>query len=116
MMSTATNNELANDRTFLAWLRTAIACMGLGFVVAKIALIIRSDGQPVPDHALYTGIGVLLVLSGGALVVTGNCQHRKVHSGLTVDGPPARGQWPQLVTALAVIASLALSVLIVVSS
>ena len=42
------NDELANDRTFLAWLRTGIACFGLGFVVAKVALIINPGGKSVP--------------------------------------------------------------------
>ena len=29
-------DELANDRTFLAWLRTGIALFGLGFVVSNL--------------------------------------------------------------------------------
>jgi uncharacterized membrane protein YidH (DUF202 family) len=34
------DDELANARTFLEWLRTGIAAMGLGFVVANI------EGKP----------------------------------------------------------------------
>lgn len=34
------DDELAKDRTFLAWLRTGVAVMGLGFV-AKVALILQ---------------------------------------------------------------------------
>jgi uncharacterized membrane protein YidH (DUF202 family) len=30
-----TDDELANDRTFLAWLRTSLALIGLSFVVAS---------------------------------------------------------------------------------
>jgi putative membrane protein len=33
--------HLANQRTLLAWIRTAIALMGLGFVVARFALFLR---------------------------------------------------------------------------
>jgi putative membrane protein len=109
-------DELANDRTFLAWLRTGIACFALGFVVAKAALIIRSDGRPVPDKALYSATGVLLVLSGGALVVAGNWQHRTVLRGLTPNGLHPQPRWPQVITAIAVVVSLALSTLIVVST
>ncbi len=32
--------HLANERTFLAWLRTCIALMGLGFVVARFSLFL----------------------------------------------------------------------------
>ena len=39
------DTELANDRTFLAWLRTSIATMGLGFVVAKVALIVQPTNK-----------------------------------------------------------------------
>jgi len=32
---------LANERTFLSWLRTSIALVGLGFVVARFGLFLR---------------------------------------------------------------------------
>lgn len=35
---------LANERTFLAWLRTCIAIIGLGFVVARFSLFLREFG------------------------------------------------------------------------
>lgn len=40
---------LANERTFLAWLRTGIALVALGFVVARFGLLLRE---------LATGAGV----------------------------------------------------------
>ncbi|HEY3671008.1 MAG TPA: DUF202 domain-containing protein [Acidimicrobiia bacterium] len=44
-----TDSELANDRTFLAWFRTAIALFGLGFVISKVALIVDPEpGQSPP--------------------------------------------------------------------
>jgi len=37
-----TQQHLANQRTFLAWLRTAVALFGLGFVVSRFGLFLRS--------------------------------------------------------------------------
>ena len=34
-------DHLANERTFLAWIRTSIALMGFGFVIVKFALFIK---------------------------------------------------------------------------
>ena len=34
-------DHMANERTFLAWVRTSIAIMAFGFVVEKFALFIR---------------------------------------------------------------------------
>src|ERR1700693_568532 len=36
------SDHLASERTYLAWLRTGIATIGLGFVVAKFGLAIRA--------------------------------------------------------------------------
>ena len=34
-------DHLANERTFLAWIRTSIAIMAFGFVVVKFALFVK---------------------------------------------------------------------------
>ncbi len=39
--SSHTTDHLANERTFLAWLRTALALIGLGFVLARMGLFLR---------------------------------------------------------------------------
>jgi inner membrane protein YidH len=65
------DDDLANDRTFLAWLRTDIAVMGLGFVVAKVALIVQPTNEAASDQDLYAVAGILIVLCGGVLVVVG---------------------------------------------
>src|SRR6478672_5590860 len=35
---------LAAERTFLAWIRTSLALMGFGFLIARFAILIRFEG------------------------------------------------------------------------
>jgi putative membrane protein len=111
------NDELANDRTYLAWLRTGIALFGLGFVVAKIAYLINSDPKGLSDRDLYTIVGVLIVLSGAVVVLMGFWQHRTVAKSIARDGSVvARPTWPLLITVMCVVGAVILTILIVVSS
>ena len=109
------DSELANDRTFLAWLRTGIALFGLGFVVAKVALIVQPDTTRLENKDLYSAVGVLIVLSGAALVVVGYLQHAHIWGLLDGDGKTPKPRWPLAITVTAFVGSLVLSVLIVVS-
>jgi putative membrane protein len=64
-----TREHLANERTLLSWIRTAIAMMGLGFVVARFALFLRElavqpGGAPVSTPGLSTWIGIAMVFGG----------------------------------------------------
>lgn len=67
--------HLANERTFLAWVRTGISVMSLGFVVAKFGLWLRELGVRVspqtPGHGpgLSEPIGAGMIGFGGLLVV-----------------------------------------------
>ncbi|HLJ69433.1 MAG TPA: DUF202 domain-containing protein [Chloroflexota bacterium] len=65
-------DHLANVRTFLAWVRTAITIMGFGFVVAKFGLLLRelpgTHAHPLELH-FSTIIGTILVLLGGVFLV-----------------------------------------------
>ncbi len=36
--------HMANERTFLAWIRTSIAIMAFGFVVEKFSLFVKQMG------------------------------------------------------------------------
>jgi putative membrane protein len=65
-------DHLANERTFLAWVRTSITFVGLGFVVAKFGILLREVGgghvHPLTARAGAV-VGVLLVLGGVATTV-----------------------------------------------
>ena len=69
---------LAAERTFLAWIRTGLALMGFGFVVARFGLFLRewSAAQNLDHHSghgvsLWLGIslvGLGVVLNLAALI------------------------------------------------
>ena len=111
-----TDDELANDRTFLAWLRTGLALMALGFVVAKVALIAQASNKAVTNQWLYAAGGILFVMCGAAVVVIGYVQHKTVLDFLRTDEAKPRPRWPLTITVTAVTLSLLLSVLIGVST
>ena len=66
---------LANERTFLAWIRTSIAVISLGFVVAKFGVWLRelasriAPQTPIRSTGLSLPMGVAMMALGGTLAV-----------------------------------------------
>lgn len=58
--------HLANERTFLAWVRTAIAITGIGFLVMN--LHVKAKDEWLPDYAVLM-IGILSVLTGIIMIM-----------------------------------------------
>ncbi|MFB5191686.1 YidH family protein [Alicyclobacillus fastidiosus] len=55
--------HLANERTFLAWIRTAIAIMGVGFVTTSLHFELRSVASSKAD-VLIKAIGYASLVLG----------------------------------------------------
>jgi putative membrane protein len=73
---------LAAERTFLAWVRTSVALMGFGFLIARFALLIRqydlAGSKAVyarPQIATWLGFGMACV--GVAVCVIAATRHRE---------------------------------------
>ena len=115
-MTWPVDTELANDRTYLAWLRTGIALFGLGFVVAKVALIVQPDETQLQNKNIYSAVGVVIVLCGAAIVVGGYFQHVHVLRSLNRDKEAQQPRWPLSITVIVLVGSLVLSALLIVSS
>ncbi len=49
---------LANERTFLAWIRTSIAVISLGFVVAKFGVWLRELAARIAPQVETRGTGM----------------------------------------------------------
>jgi putative membrane protein len=95
------SDHAANERTFLAWVRTAIAIMAFGFLVQKFDLFLRIASQslavrtmPASSSILGTTAGLLLIVLGGAMMVFAAIRFRKTTLDIEAEevrpGPGAR--------------------------
>jgi putative membrane protein len=70
-----TNEHLANERTFLAWVRTSIATISLGFVIARFSFWLReiaiATGQKAqfPHTGLSLPVGLGMVAFGALMML-----------------------------------------------
>src|SRR6202166_2181780 len=62
-------DSLAAERTFLAWIRTGLALMGFGFVVARFGLFLQQ--LQVVEHASSAQSYGVSLWFGTALIVVG---------------------------------------------
>jgi putative membrane protein len=106
---------LAAERTLLAWVRTGLALMGFGFVVARFGLFLRelaaARGAPVPEgrgESAWLGVG--LVALGVVALAGGGWRHRRYVVALAAgrDAPPGPG-FVLVVTAVLAAAGLGLA-------
>jgi putative membrane protein len=91
-------DHAANERTFLAWVRTAIAVMAFGFLVAKFNLFLRIAAQSlagegrhiaaVPGGGFGDIAGLLLIIAGTAMVAMAAA--RFIRTGRAIDSPEQR--------------------------
>lgn len=81
-------DRLANERTFLAWIRTSIAIMGFGFVVVKFSLFIRqlalALGEKIilPNKGYSSIIGISLVVIGALMALLSFIRYRNIEKHL----------------------------------
>jgi putative membrane protein len=86
-MSDKRNSEdprtrLAGERTLLAWVRTGVALMALGFVVARFGMFLRELGavehvaQP-RQTAFSLWIGIVLILVGVVVSLLAAREHAR---------------------------------------
>ena len=69
-------DHAANERTFLAWIRTAIAVMAFGFLIERFDLMLKAAGlaasaatPPAPERELAHIAGISAIAMGTLLFV-----------------------------------------------
>jgi putative membrane protein len=85
----------AAERTFLAWIRTGLGLMGVGFAVSRFGLFLReirgSEGHlPPRTTGLSVWSGIAIVLLGVAVNLSAVIRHfqitRELSSGVWIPG------------------------------
>lgn len=84
----STGDHLANERTYLAWIRTSIGIMAFGFVVERFALFMKQMSvilgtttleTPAPSASGYSVVvGIFLVGLGILLALLSFLRYKKV--------------------------------------
>jgi uncharacterized membrane protein YidH (DUF202 family) len=92
--------HMANERTFLAWIRTSVGIMAFGFVMEKFALFVRQmgcflnqtrPGEKIPLPAISTTpgsssiIGVILIGVGALMGLLAFIRYKKVEKEIDED-------------------------------
>ena len=84
--------HMANERTFLAWIRTSVGIMAFGFVVEKFSLFLKQvqyflgKEVPTPPQGGYSSIfGIVLVGLGALMGVLSFIRYKKVEKQIDED-------------------------------
>jgi putative membrane protein len=70
------SDHAANERTFLAWVRTAIAVMAFGFLIERFDIFLavmasgaRSRAVTLGEHKFANDAGLAFILIGVAMII-----------------------------------------------
>ena len=103
------SDHAANERTFLAWVRTAIAVMAFGFVIERFDLFLQLAApqlalrQAAPHSQMFANAaGLAFIGIGVVMIVIAGIRFRKTAKDIeTEDAVPSSGE--RLDLALAVL-------------
>ena len=80
------NDTLANERTFLAYLRTSLSFIAFGFVIARFSLFTREFAEIAHvqngEKGASIAFGIAMALFGIFLAVAGAWRHAVTDAGL----------------------------------
>lgn len=116
-------DRLANERTFLAWLRTGIAVASLGFVVARFDIFLQQlarvtaqpgSGEQVKEATksqVAIPIGVVLIIAGPVMVLLAAIRYLHTERALHLGRPDSRRLVRSIVVAITIVSAIAGGVL-----
>jgi putative membrane protein len=102
---TRTRDLLANERTFLAWVRTALALIAGGVAVVQLVPALSIPG-------VRHGLGMALTTAGGVLAVLAVRRWQEVQAAMRAGAELPRSWMPVLLGGAIVVLTIALIVVI----
>jgi len=106
-------DHLANERTFLAWVRTGAAIVVFGFAIGRFSIAMRQlavfVGHPVRTAGLSVWMGASSIVAGLVLVVAGLVRYRTTRAQLDAGTFQPAGFVLDLITILTVLFGLILA-------
>jgi putative membrane protein len=114
--------SLANERTFLAWVRISIAVMSLGFVIARFSLWMRemSSGASPTMRVRHTDIsevlGECMIGLGGVLTVFAAWRYRAVNRAIERGEIEADPRMVMAITAIILTAAVTVIAYMIIST
>ena len=112
------SDYLAAERTFLAWIRTGLALMGFGFVVARFGLFLQQlrfiDQAPPagPSYGLSLWFGTALIAVGVLVNLSSAGRHVRMVRELDRGNPAGSGSLTQAVATALFLALVGLAMAI----
>lgn len=111
--SNRARDHLANERTFLAWVRTSVAIVVFGFAIGRFAIAMRQLTEFQGDGSKTTGFSVWMgmssILAGVVMAVAGLARYRKTRAQLDEGRFEPAGFVVDLVTILTALFGLVLA-------
>jgi putative membrane protein len=111
--SNRARDHLANERTFLAWVRTSVAIVVFGFAIGRFAIAMRQltefQGRGSRTTGFSVWMGMSAILAGVALMVAGLGRYRKTRAQLDEGKFEPAGFIVDLVAIVTVLFGLALA-------
>ncbi|MFZ3342936.1 MAG: DUF202 domain-containing protein [Terriglobales bacterium] len=82
-------DHLANERTFLAWVRTGIATIIFGFAIGRFSIALHEfmhlEGRASTTSGITAWFGVISIVAGVLLVLVGLSRYRKTRMQLDME-------------------------------
>lgn len=105
--------HLANERTFLAWIRTSIALMSFGFVIVKFTLFLKElslliETKDVSSKGYSSMVGVIMVALGVILSLLAFIRYKKYEKQLNNNSYVASSMLSLLITLIIIVGGIVL--------
>lgn len=82
-------DHLANERTFLAWVRTGVATIVFGFAIGRFSIALREfvkmQGHGETSSGVTAWLGVISIVGGVLLILAGLARYNKTRAQLDSD-------------------------------